>query len=193
MGSRHQHPRVGLGDQIAFNRWKGRAGVKFYDGFIRQWVVMLFGPIGGRRRYRALHKFLISRGWELDTECGDPCWTYPPAYGGAAVALNRANLDVPDLADLGPLRPTVYLAEDDTTVYSHGTFKGCDHHREQRSSIPHRSPDDAQHFRAVIAEVEHAARLADARPYQDCVVAGPCGAWLRQWYAEGGPWPGQRT
>lgn len=66
------------------------------------WIAMLTPgrPIGGRRRYRSLHRFLVSRGWELDRECGDPCWIYPLAYGGVVIALDRAELDVPDLADL---------------------------------------------------------------------------------------------
>lgn len=149
-------------------------------------------PIGGRRRYRSLHRFLVSRGWELDRECGDPCWIYPLAYGGMAIALDRAELDVPDLADLGPLRPTVYLSDEDTTVISHGTWNGCARHRERRWRVPHGSPGDARGLGAVIAEVERSAVPADPRPYQDCVVSGPCGGWLRRWVVEGGPWPGLR-
>lgn len=149
-------------------------------------------PIGGTRRYRALHEFLASRGWELDGASGDPCWIYLPAYGGVAIALNRAELDVPDLADLGPLRPTVYLGEADTTLISHGTWNGCERHRERRWRFPHGNLGGAWRLGALIAEVERAACPADPRSFQDCVVAGPCGDWLRRWRVEGGPWPGLR-
>lgn len=159
-----------------------------------RWIAMLTPgrPIGGARRYRALHEFLASRGWGLDAASGDPCWIYLPAYGGAAIALDRAELDVPDLADLGPLRPTVYLGEADTTVIGHGTWNGCDRHRERRWRFTHRDLGGAWRLGAVIAEVERAAGVADPRPIQDCVVAGPCGEWLRRWRVDGGPWPGLR-
>lgn len=150
-------------------------------------------PIGGWWRFRALHEFLTSRGWQLDDTSGDPCWDYVPAYGGVAIALNRAELDVPDLADLGPLRPTVYLGESDTVVIGHGTWNGCERHRERRWRFRHGELGDAWRLGALIAEVERTARAADPHPFQDCVLAGPGGDWLRRWRVEGGPWPGERT
>lgn len=150
-------------------------------------------PTGGARRFEALHEFLTSRGWAPDSTSGDPCWDYPPAYSGAAVALHRAELDVPDLADLGPLRPTVYLENGGIMVIGHGTWNGCERHREQRWTIPHGNLGSAWRLGALIADVEWAACAADPRPYQDCVLAGPCGNWLRRWRSGEGPWPGSRT
>lgn len=146
--------------------------------------------IGGEDRYRALHEFLTSRGWELDEESGDPCWTYPAAFGGGPIALNPDALDFPDLADFGPLRPTVYLAESETIVITHGTWNGCDQHREAKRRFVHGDFGAAWRLGALLVEVENASIDATAESFQECLLSGPCGDWYREWRASGGPWPG---
>lgn len=150
-------------------------------------------PIGGQGRYRALHDFLIGRGWELDEESGDPCWTYPGAFGRAPISLNADELEFPDLADFGPLRPAVCLGESQITVSTHGTWKGCDRHRETKRRFAHDDFGAALRLGALIVEVEGASIDADPVSFQDCLLSGPCGDWFREWRDRGGPWPGARA
>lgn len=136
---------------------------------------------------RVLHEFLMRRGWQVDEGAGDPCWTYLRAYGGKDVALDPAVLDYPDLADFGPHHPAIYLDESGITVYTHGTWKGCDAHRESRRSF--RIRDALRKLDAVIAEMERASATVDPEPLTDCLLDGPCGEWFRAWRdGRGGSW-----
>lgn len=136
---------------------------------------------------RVLHEFLIRRGWQLDEGTGDPCWTYLHAYGGKDIALKHDDLDYPDLADFGPLRPAIYLDESCITVYTHGTWKGCDAHRESRRSF--RIRDAMRKLDAMIADMERASANVDPEPLTDCLLNGPCGEWFRAWRdGRGGSW-----
>lgn len=149
--------------------------------------------IGGEDRYQALHDFLVGRGWDLVEESGDPCWTYPAAFGGAPIALDARELDFPDLADFGPLRPTVYLGDSEIIVISHGTWNGCERHREAKQRFVHGDLGAAWRLGALIAEVEQASIDANQASFQECLLAGPCGDWFREWRDRGGPWPGARA
>lgn len=139
---------------------------------------------------RELREFLIHRGWQVDEGNGAVCWTFSHAYGGKEVSLDPTELDYPDLADFGPHRPAVYLDFDESgiAVLTHGTWKGCDAHRESTRSYRIGERDTRRNLATVIAEVERASANVDPKPFADCLLAGPCGEWFRHWRDRGGSW-----
>lgn len=133
----------------------------------------------------SLSRFLAGHGWEVDRHTGDLCWLYPHAFGGQPIQPDEAVPACESLAELGPLRPAVYVSDADIVVFSHGTWRGCTLHRERRYTFRRGVAGTMADLSATIARVERDSSNADPAPFRRCVMSGPCGEWFREWQRKG--------
>lgn len=141
-----------------------------------------------RRTIEWLHQFLLHRGWVLDNDTTDLCWFYPLAFRGRDIQLDPAQLEHSDLAEFGPLRPSLYLTRRSVVVFAHGTWNGCVAHRERRDTVRIADVDFVAKLGRRVAVVEQASVSENPVPFHRCLRFGPCGDWFRTWQQQGGPW-----